>query len=517
MSMTTHTHMNSRLVANNTLMLYIRMLLIMFVTIYTSRVLLETLGVDNFGIYNVVGGTVTMLGFLNASMANAVQRFLAFEIGRGDHEKVNKVFCIAIIGHIVIIIIVFILAEFIGVWLVNYELTIPKDRLFAANWVLQSSIIIMLISFIQVPYNAIILAYEQMNIYAYITIIEAFLRLGIVFIVLWINYDKLVVYAILQAVISILIFLTYKRYCNKRIISSKWRYVKDNKTLKAITSFVGYNLIGEIGMICTGQGLSIVLNIFCGPVVNAARGLAEQVNSAVSRFSFNFQQALVPQIIKTYANNELQNTFSLLFRGIKFSYYLMWLLSLPLLLETKYVLEIWLIDVPDYTVSFCRIILIASMIGVMSGLLSQVVRANGNIKNYQIVCSVSTILSLPIAYILMKLGYSPIVALSTLIFAQIGLFFARLWMTSNLTGMSKMLFFNKTTLPIIGVTLVSLPIPLVINTFVNNGFVQFALSVLVSCVSVLTAILIIGTTKTERSFIMSYCSRFLKLRNGKTE
>lgn len=492
---------NGKLVIKNTLFLYIRMIILMCISIYTSRVVLEALGVTNFGIYNVVGGIVTLIGFLNNSMANAVQRFLSYEMGKGTQESVNNIFNISLLGHIVIIFIVFILAEAIGIWLVNFELDIPTDRHVAANWVLQTSIIITLISFIQVPYNAIIISKERMAIYAYISLIEGLLRLFIAFAVLHMFVDKLIIYSILQLFVSIVITFLYYIYCHRKIPESRFHIVKDLGKFKVIFSFVSYNLIGEISQVCIGQGLSIILNIFCGPVVNAARGLADQVNGNVSKFVNNIQQALNPQIVKTYAKGDINSTFNLLYRGVKFSYYMLFIITLPLILEMNLILKLWLKTVPEYTAIFCKIILIASLIGCCSGLLSQAVRANGKIKNYQIICSLGGILCLPAAYFILKFTSNPIIAMAMLILVQIILYFTRLIMTSKIIGLSIRIYLIKTLVPIFIVTILSSLITIITYNVLPDSLLRLFIIIFISIVSIGISSYFLGMTKSERIFI----------------
>lgn len=502
--------LNNRKILKNTAFLYIRMILLMCIALYTSRVVLYALGDIGFGIYTVVGGIVGMLGFLNNSMANAVQRFLSFEMGKGHSRSVSDIFCISMIGHLVIICIVFIGSEAIGLWLLNDKLDIPADRFVAAHWVLQTSILIALLSFLQVPYNAIILSSERMGIYAYISLLEAGLRLGIALTILQYAHDRLILYSILQLAASLIITFTYYAYCRHKIPESRFHWITDIKKFKEIFSFVSFNLIGEISQVFTGQGLSILLNMFFGPAINAARGVAGQVNDNVSKFINNFQQAMTPQIIKTYANEELSASFSLTFRGIKFSYFLFYALSLPLLLEMEQVLSFWLKQVPPYSAAFCRIVLLASMIGCCSGLLSQLVRANGNIKMYQIICSIGGLISLPVGYIMLQYWHNPIYTMTILIGVQVLLFFSRVFMTSHITGMSKVIFVREAIFPIFFVSVISIIVPFVWHYFHHPSVSRFVLTVIIAPISVIATAYFIGMTSQEKLFVKNLAIKLIK-------
>lgn len=477
------------------------MAILMAISIYTSRIVLQALGVEDYGVYSVVGGIVSLVGFLNSSMANAVQRFLSFEYGRGSYGNVNLVFSLSVEGHLLIIAVVLVLSEILGIWLVNHELDIPADSMHAAHWVLQTSIFAALFSFIQVPYNALIISKESMRFYAYVSLIEGGLRLATAFAVIYIATDKLILYGCLQLAVSILIFLVYYLYCNVNIPESRFHWVRDKGRFREILSFVGFNLIGEIGWVFTNQGLSIVMNIFCGPVVNAARALATQVNGSVMTFVNNFQQALSPQIIKTYANHEIDTTFNIIYRGSKISYYLFFALALPLMLEMKYVLNLWLTEVPDHTAIFCNIVLISGLIGISTNLIAQLVRANGHIKTYQIVCSIGGFISLPIAYFILKYTRNPDYAMGVLIMVQFILMFNRVIMASRLTGMPVQTFFLQTIIPILLVSLSAPILPLVLSYTLEESLVRFVLVILASIFSVLMTSYMIGLNGSEKQYI----------------
>lgn len=505
---------NNKRIAKNTLLLYFRMLLIMAVTLYTSRVVLDKLGITDYGIYNVVGGIVGMLGFLMGTMSNTVQRFLSFEIGKGDNGRVNHVFNISVIAHVAIAIIVFVVMEIAGVWYLNTYMNIPDDRLDAANWVLQCSILTTMFTIVQVPYNAIIIAKEQMGIYAYISILEVSLKLVIVYLLTIINFDRLKLYSVLVMVVTIGILMVYCIYCVKKYKEAKFRFVKDVKTLKEIISFASWNMLGELAWTFTGPGVNIILNLFFGPAVNAARGIAEQVNGAVSRFVNNFQTAVTPQIVKSYAANELDEMKQLLFRGIRFSYYLLFILSMPLIFNMDFILHVWLKNVPQYTTEFCQLVLICGMVASVSNLLTQIARAYGRIKTFEIWVSVCIFLNFPLSYLVLKFGGSPLSTIVVNIFIQITLLFVRLYLTKDMVGLSVSDFTKKVLLPIIKVTIIPVILPCLLAWELQNNWLTFIINCLVSLISSLICIWLIGVSARERDYIkLALKNAFDKIRN----
>lgn len=491
---------NSKRIAKNTLFLYFRMLLLMLVSLYTSRVVLDKLGIIDFGIYNVVGGIVAMLGFLNSAMANAVQRYLSFEIGKGVENRVNHIFNIALFAHFCIASIVFILMEVFGVWYLNTYMNIPLERLSAANWVLQCSILITLFSIIQVPYNAIIIAKEQMGIYAYISILEAFLKLAVVYLLYIGNFDKLKLYSVLMMLVTIVTLLLYRTYCIKKYSEAKFRWVRDYKTLKEISVFASWNMFGELAWVFTGQGVNIILNLFFGPSVNAARGLSDQVNGAVYRFINNFQTAVNPQLVKDFAKEHLDEMKRLLYRSTRFSYYLMLMLSLPLIFDMDILLQIWLKNVPKYATEFCQLILICSLVSTISNLFSQVARAYGEIRKYQICVSLFLFLNFPLSYFFLSIGASPLSTMTVNIVIQFLLILVRLYFAKKMISLSIFDFVKKVLFPIIRVTLISIMFPLACISFIENENLMYLSIFIVSLFFTAITVWIVGLEASEKVF-----------------
>lgn len=507
--MSSQTTDNNKRIAKNTLLLYFRMLLMMFVTLFTSREVLDKLGVTDYGIYNVVGGVVAMLGFLNSSMSNAVQRYLSFEIGKNNEAGVNRIFNVSLFAHAGIAVFVFIVMEIVGVWYLNTHMNIPAERMDAANWVLQCSIFTTLFTIVQVPYNAIIISKEQMGIYAYISILEVVLKLLVVYMLAIGNFDKLKLYGVLIMVVTIGIVMIYRFYCTRKYKEAKFKFVKDWNLLKQIVGFASWNMLGELAWVFTGQGVNIILNSFFGPVVNAARGLAEQVNGAVNRFVANFQTAVNPQLIKNYASDQLGEMKTLLFRSTRFSYYLLLALSLPIILKMDFILHLWLKEVPDYTTGFCQLVLVSSLVSTLSNLLAQVARAYGKIRNYQIIVSIFLFLNFPLSYIVLKFGCSPLSTMFVNIGVNAMLLFVRLRLTNRMIQMTYGSFIRNVLFPVIIVTSVALVIPLTIYFMLDNSIISFIIVCLVSFVSVGVSTYALGMNANERQYILAAISKII--------
>lgn len=507
--MSSQTTDNNKRIAKNTVLLYFRMLLMMFVTLFTSRVVLDKLGVTDYGIFNVVGGVVAMLGFLNSSMSNAVQRYLSFEIGKNNNEGVNRIFNVSLLAHAGIAVFVFVVMEIVGVWYLNTHMNIPAERMDAANWVLQCSIFTTLFTIVQVPYNAIIISKEQMGIYAYISILEVVLKLLVVYMLATGNFDKLKLYSVLIMVVTIGIVMIYRFYCTRKYKEVKFKFIKDWNLLKQIVGFASWNMLGELAWVFTGQGVNIILNSFFGPVVNAARGLAEQVNGAVNRFVANFQTAVNPQLIKNYASDQLGEMKTLLFRSTRFSYYLLLALSLPIILKMDFILHLWLKEVPDYTTGFCQLVLVSSLVSTLSNLLAQVARAYGKIRNYQIIVSIFLFLNFPLSYIVLKLGCSPLSTMFVNIGVNVMLLFVRLRLTNRMIQMTYGSFIRNVLFPVIIVTAVALFIPLVIYFMLDNSIISFIIVSLVSFVSVCVSTYVLGMNANERRYILAAISKII--------
>ena len=399
---------NNKRIAKNTMFLYFRMLFTMGVSLYTSRVVLNTLGIDDYGIYNIVGGVIVMFGFLNSSMSGATSRFLTFELGTGDYEKLKKTFSTALTIHFIIAGIIFVLGETIGLWWLENKLVIPPERMFAAQWVYQLSILSAMISITQVPYNATIIARERMNVYACVEILNSILKLGIVYLLVIGNFDKLILYAILILCITIIITTIYKIYCTKNFPESHYKFVWEKDILNPMFSYSGWNFYLSSSYTLKTQGINMLLNMFFGVAVNTAYGIAMQVQNAAANFSNNFLTAVRPQIVKYYATGDIYKMQNLIINASKFSFLLLFLISFPLIVENNFVLNIWLKKVPDYAVVFSQLFLIYFIISSSMSTITTAIQATGKVKALSIINGSLFLIVLPISYFLLSVGYPAI-------------------------------------------------------------------------------------------------------------
>lgn len=379
----------------------------MLVSLYTVRVVLNTLGAEDYGIFNVVAGVVVLFSFVNNAMATSVQRFLNFYLGKNDTEKTRNVYSASLVIHGVTCLIFVVLAETVGLWFVNAKLNIPTGRSNAAFWCYQAAVITTLANIMRVPYNAVIIAYEKMSFFVGLSIVETVLKLAVVFLLKVSNFDKLIFYSFLLAAVSFIILAIYKFYCNKNFEIAHYKKVQDKGLRKELVSFSGWSLFGAVANVANSQGTNIVLNIFTNVTVNAAMGIANQVNAAVYSFVSNFQTAFNPQLVKNYAAGEKKELNQLIFRASKFSFLLLWLIVLPLSLNLETVLTLWLKNVPDYSVGFVQLILVCSLVDCMTYSIAVAVQASGNIKFYQIIISCFIFANLPLSILFLFLGMSP--------------------------------------------------------------------------------------------------------------
>lgn len=494
---------NNKRIAKNTLLLYVRMFFIMGVSLYTSRVILDILGEVDFGIYNVVGGFVAMFTFISGAMVTATQRFLSFEIGKGESGNVRSLFSTSVIIHVILAGIIFVLAETIGLWFLNTQMNFPPERYDAANWVFQFSVLTFLINVISVPYNAAIIAYEKMAAFAYVSIIEVVLRLLILYLLLVSPIDRLVLYAILLAVIAIVIRIIYGVYCNRKFDKCRcdWKWNKQFGT--QMMSFVSWNMIGATADIAKEQGVNVVLNIFFGASVNAARGIAYQVLVAIRRFVDNFQMAMKPQIVKLYASDEKQEMFKLVFNGSKLSYLMLLTLSLPVILEAPFILDFWLKKVPDYTVIFLRLVLIISLIDSLSGTLIASMQASGKVRDYQIIVGGISLLTLPSVYCFFKLGFAPYTAMYIGIFISICCHIARLILLERTIGLPIKSFLIEVTAKVALVSIAASIFPLAAYCFLDTGWLTFFLVCCISVISTMSCSFLLGLNRNEKQFVIN--------------
>ena len=499
--MSDSTSSNKR-IAKNTLILYLRMIFILCIGLYTSRVVLNTLGVEDYGIYNVVGGFVAFFSFLNGAMATATQRFITFELARGNIKKQITTFSTALIIHFSIAVLIVIAAETIGFWFVCNKLVIPEERFSAAIWVYQFSILTMFVSFVSIPYNAAIIAHEKMSAFAFISILDAMLKLIIVLLLTIVAFDKLIFYAALLFGISLLDRLIYGLYCKRHFAETRIKLVFDKKLFREMTNIAGWSLFGNIAGVCYTQGLNVLLNMFFGPAVNAARAIAVTIQGVVTGFVSNFQMALNPQITKSYAIGDLHHMHSLIFASSKYSFFLLLCIALPIMVETQTILTLWLKIVPGHTIWFTRLMLCILLIDALSNPLMISSQAVGRVKVYQSVVGGLMLLILPIAYVVLKLGGNPEMVFIVHLIVAIVALISRVVIVGRMVSFSFALYARKVFLPVISVFLLSACASAILfNVTPDGGILKTAIIIVLTLIFTGLAILIAGINTTERKLV----------------
>ena len=479
------------------------MLLLMLISLYTSRVILNTLGVVDYGIYNVVGGIIVMFSFLSGSLSAASSRFITYDLGRGDIFMMKKTFGNIVAIHILLAMLILILGETIGLWFVMHKLQIPENRMVAALWVYQFSIFSFVLNIVSIPYNAAIIAHEQMTVFAYISIVDAIVKLLIVYLLVVIPYDKLIMYAFLFFCVQVLDGIVYGVYSIRHFAETKSKIILDKQQFKKILSFSIWTMNGCLAVVGYTQGINILLNIFFGPSVNAARGVAVQVQSVVQNFCNNFQMALNPQITKSYAQNDLKYMQQLLKVSSKFSFFLLYIISLPLMLEAPLVLKWWLGIVPEYTVSFLRLILCATMLVALSRPLVTSVHATGRIRKFQLIEGTMLLCIVPIAYVLLKFWHiSPEYVFFIHIMVELLTQYARIKIVLPMISMQIVDYIKDVLFPILKVLVVSLIFPLIVYNFLIQSIGSFFIVCVVSVLSVLISVYFWGCSISERNYIV---------------
>lgn len=498
---------DSKRIAKNTLMLYFRQILIMLVSLYTVRVVLNVLGAEDYGIYNVVAGVVTMFSFLGNAMATASQRYFSFDLGKKDEEHLKITFSVTFQIYILLALFVVLIAETLGVWFVNNKLVIPEERLIAANWIFQAAIVSFLLTLITTPYMADIIAHENMNVYAYVSIVEVSLKLGIVFILRLLPYDKLIVYGILLALVALINTSLYRLYCHKHFPECKFRFVKDKDLFKEIVSYSGWNLFGSVSTVVRKQGITILLNLFFGPIVNAARAVSSQVSGAVMSFAQNFSNAIKPHIIKLYAAEKKDEMLKMLRYGTKIVFFLMLMICVPLYFETPYLVKLWLKNVPDYTVVFVRLVTIHALIDSISYPLMAVVQATGKIRLYQAVVGGARILNLPVSYVFLRLGFAPQTVFIVEITISVISLLLRLVISQRIIKEKLFFPFVKLIGLFIILTFISvIPAFYLIKLF-DKTFIQFVLFVFISIIWNVMVLFFLGLNRVEKRNIIEKIKR----------
>lgn len=506
--MSNHSEDNKR-IAKNTMLLYGRMGLMMIISFFTARITLEALGVENYGINNVVGGLVSMFSLISSSLTASAGRFITFGLGAGDKERLNRIFSTSVNIHIVLAVIVVLAIETIGIWFLNNKMVIPADRLTAAHWVLQCSVISFVVGLLSTPYNAAIVAHERMDIYAYFSLFDAVSRLAIVFSIKYYGGDKLILLAIISLIPMLIKQFYYWQFCKKNFEECTYHPTWDKAMFKEMTSFAGWNFIGCTAGQMKDQGVNIAINMFHGPAINAARGIAMQINGIIGQFSSTFMMALDPQITKEYASGDFERMHKLIFKGTRLAYYLFLFLSLPIFFEVETILYIWLGQVPEHTILFCRLVIILSLAEIISAKLITAQNANGNIRNYQIVVGGTLLMNFPVSYYLLYLGYMPEITLVVaIVIAQICMC-ERLFFLRNSVKLPVAKFFYNVYGNVILVTLVSAAIPALCYTSMAPGLKRFFTICVISVITSAISIYCIGCDKGERKLIHRYACKIV--------
>lgn len=495
----TSNSVSNRRIAKNTLFLYFRTMLTMFVALFTSRVILNALGVVDYGLNNVIAGVITLFAFLNGALGSATSRFLTFELGNGNEELLKKTFCTAFNIHFGIAIIIILFCETVGLWIVNNVLEIPSDRLFACNVIYQFVVISAFLSITQVPLNAMIISHERMSIYAYIGISDAILKLCVAYLITITTLDKLILLGALNLFITIGMYVFYHIYCKRNFSEYNIAVSREKKLYKEMIGFSSWSLVGNLQVVLKNQGINMLINVFFGPAVNAANAIAYQVNNAIYNFSNNFTTALVPSIIKSYAAGEREEMKNLIFRGAKFSFFLLAFFSIPAILETEIILHLWLKKVPEYTVVLTRLIIIFTLIESYAFTIWSTINATGKIRDFQLVVAGIFLLNLPLSFLLYKLGAGPNAALIISNILCIVVIPIRLFFLKKAVGIGIIEYIRKVFLVNIIVFIASLMFPLMIHLCLPSGITRFLIVGLVSVISSFISIYFGGLTKMERN------------------
>ncbi len=496
----------------NTLTLYVRMLISMLVGLYTSRILMSQLEVVDFGIYNVVGSIVVLLGFLNATLSLSTQRFINYELGNGNYEQLTKVYSSSIVIHVLLALFVLVFAETVGLWFLNTQMTIPLDRLTAANYVYQFSILSAMLTLTMVPHTATIIAHEHMKSYATIGIIDVLLRFGVACLLYIVNSDKLIVYGLAMFIVVVVDYSMYFLYCKRNFVECRFSFSKDKRLYKSMLAFSGWNIFSSISMVLNGHVVGIILNMFFGPVVNAARGISNQVNGAVSGFVSNFQVAVNPRIIQSYASNEKDAFYRLVNQSAKMSFFLLLVLVVPIWINIDVILKVWLGVVPQYAGDFCRIVFISSLINTFSLPLATAANANGNIKIFQMACGIFEIMNIPLSYVLLRYGCPPVIVYYLALTIVVITLFVRLFVLRRLIHFDVKRFLLSIVLRCIAIALTAFGGMYALSQVIPNTNIGWLLlSVIMSILFTSSLIMALGLNKEE----MYYLLNILKTKLGK--
>ena len=499
---------NNKRIAKNTLFLYFRMAIMMVVSLFTSRVLLQKLGIDDYGVYNIVGGIIVMFSFVQAPISSATQRFLNFALGQDNLDKVQKVFSVSLFLYVIFCIIVVLLGETVGLWFLNTHMNFPIGRIHAVNVLYQLTIITFCLGLIRTPYYSSVIAYERMDFFAYWSIFMAALKLVIVYVVVVCPWDRLITYATLFAIVTLLEFVSLVAFCNIKFRTTEFKLSRDRELLKEMTSFSGWSLFGGVANTVSQYGLNILINIFFGVALNAAIGVANQVSNNLYQLITNFQTAFNPQIVRLYAQGRKLEFLMLIERASKFSYYLFLVVSIPFIVFINPILGYWLGTPPPYSANFCRLILVFNLIMAASNPMWMSVQATGNIKKYQILMSCLLILNFPLSYICLKLGLFAYTIWVVRIMVEIIVYIVRLYYLKGEIGIDANRFIFKISGMMTLLLFVNLGITYWLLSFYNGTFASLLLLMSISALfTALTSFLFGFSRMEQRKIIQFICKK----------
>ena len=498
--MSLYTSRNKK-IAKNTIYLYFRTILIMFVALYTSRVVLQTLGITDYGIYTAVGGFVAMFSMISGALTNAISRYITYELGKNDRNKLNLIFCTSVNIQIIMACLILLLCEFLGVWFLNHKMNIPADRIIAANWVFQCSILTFVINLISVPYNACIIAHENMQVYAYISILDAILKLSVVYLLLISSIDKLVLYSVLLVLVSLIIRFIYSLYCGRFYSETKYSLKYDKKVFNDMIRFAGWNFFTNTTSILNSQGVNLLINIFFGVALNTALGIATQVQAAINQFVNSFTTALNPQITISYAQRDLERMHSLICKGSKFSYFLFLLFALPIIAEAPLLLKIWLGQVPEYTIVFVRLAIISSMVNILGNTPYTACMATGKIKRYAIWVTIVGSLVFFLTILAYKMGMPPETSYWIYVFVYTIVLLVKLILMRQMLFLKIRDFVIAVLLRVLPVSILSFAIIIIFISYTDVSLLRGCVTLFLSIVIWLFSVYIIGLTNKERTIV----------------
>lgn len=507
--------LNNKRIAKNTIVLYIRTIIVLIVSLFTSRIILQALGVDDFGIYNVVGGIVVLFQFLNSSLSEATRRFVTFELGKGDSGDINKVFVICLQLHLILAIILTIVAEPLGLWVINNKMMFPIDRINAAEWVFHFSVASMFLMIVSLPYDALIVAHEKMNTFAFISIFEVIVKLSIAYIILYCQeVDRLILYGSLMLMLKIILRVIYVSYCRKKLLAPRFVLNWNQKLVNEMVGFMSWIIIGSVAYMGVTQGINVLLGFFFPPAINAARGVAVQVQGAITRFVTNFQTAINPQITKSYAAGRLEDMQQLIFRSSKFSFFLLMIPLLPLVVETDYVLNLWLVKVPENSAPFIRILLLVSLIKCFSNPLGTAAKATGQVRGYEMYAMSVKLFVLPVSYFLLKMNYPPISVFVVCFIFELLSLVSNVFITKELVHFNILYFIKEVVIRNFFVFFCSLIAALGVSHMFSQSFLRLCIVAVTSFFVSIILISIFGLNNAEKNYISSCLKKYIN-RNEK--